>query len=120
MSPTLGQTVFYLPLASEGTQSFAVASATQPTGEAIAQPTPVYPAGFRAATVIGHGGEHRATLLVYKQPGDPFRGESDALAQRLADVPYSPAGIPGTWMYERDAHSLAKPITENTTARRTN
>ena len=104
MPPSLGQSVLYVPLASEPAQSF-VAAASQPAGEAIVQPVP-YPQGFRAATVVGHVGrpaERRVALLVYKQPGDPFRGDGDALVQRLGDVPYSEHGAPGTWTHVHGA-----------------
>ena len=99
MPPSLGQSVLYVPLVSEPAQSFVAAG--QPVGEAVAQPVP-YPQGFRAATVVGFAGrpvERRVALLVYKQPGDPFRGGEDTFAQRLADVPYSERGVPGTWTH---------------------
>ena len=100
MPPSLGQSVLYVPLASEPAQSF-VAAAGQPVGEAVVQPVP-YPQGFRAATVVGIVGQpaqRRVALLVYKQPGDPFRGDEDAFMQRLGDVPYSEHGVPGTWTH---------------------
>ena len=100
MPPSLGQSVLYVPLASEPAQSF-VAATNQPVGEAVVQPVP-YPQGFRAATVVGIAGqpvERRVSLLVYKQPGDPFRGDGDAFMQRLNDVPYSEHGVPGTWTH---------------------
>ena len=104
MPPSLGQSVLYIPLVSEPAQSF-VAAASQPVGEAIVSPVP-YPQGFRAATVVGFTGqpaERRVALLVYKQPGDPFRGDADAFTQRLADVPYSERGVPGTWTHVHGA-----------------
>lgn len=105
MPPTLGQIVLYVPLANEPAQSFVAAAAGHPVGEAVVQPAP-YPHGFRAATVVGFVGqpaERRAALLVYKQPGDPFRGDGDTFVQRLGDVPFSAQGIPGTWTHVPDA-----------------
>ena len=100
-SPHLGTIVLYAVLADEPAQSF-VAAAGLPAGEAVIRPTPS-PGGFRAATVVGlagNGEAGRLTLLVCKQPGDPFRGDADATTQRLADVPYSADGAPGTWTYD--------------------
>ena len=106
MPPTLGQTVLYVPLASGPAQSFvAAATNAPPVGEAVVPPT-AYPQGYRAATVVGFAGqpaERRVALLVYKQPGDPFRGDGDAFMQRLGDVPYSADGVPGTWTHAHDA-----------------
>ena len=90
-----------MPLAREPAQSFVAAAAGQSVGEAVVPPVS-YPQGFRAATVVGLTGqpaERRVALLVYKQPGDPFRGDTDAFTQRLADVPSSERGAPGTWTH---------------------
>ena len=100
-APKLGTCVLFAVLTDEPAQSFR-ASASGPLGEAVIQPTP-YPGGFRAATVVGvvgDGKDGRVSLLVYKQPGDPFRGDADAQVQRLGDVPYSKDGAPGTWTYD--------------------
>ena len=108
-SPHLGAVVLYAVLSDEPAQSF-VAATGQPVGEAVIQPTP-YPGGFRAATVVGVVGDGKAgrvALLVYKQPGDPFRGDADAVMQRLGDVPYSEHGAPGTWTYDDHAPSAKK------------
>ena len=108
MPPSLGQSVLYVPLTSEPAQSF-VAATSQPVGEAVVQPVP-YPQGFRAATVVGFVGQpaqRRVALLVYKQPGDPFRDGADALVQRLGDVPYSEHGTPGTWTHIHGAVGTA-------------
>ncbi len=111
MLPTLGQTVLYVPLANEPAQSFVAAAATgQPVGEAVVRSV-TYPHGYRAATVVGFVGqpaERRVALLVYKQPGDPSRGNDDTFMQRLGDVPYSAHGVPGTWMHAADS-AEAKP-----------
>ena len=99
-TPDLGSVVLYAPLSDEPSQSF-VAAAGNPVGEAVIQPAPSA-GGFRAATVIGASGDDEAghvALLVYKQPGDPYRDGADALMQRLGDVPYSEHGAPGTWTY---------------------
>ncbi len=104
MPPNLGQTVLYVPLASEPAQSF-VAAAGSPVGEAVVQSVP-YPQGYRVATVVGFAGrpaERRVALLIYKQPGDPFRGDADVFLQRLNDVPYSAHGVPGTWTHAHEA-----------------
>ncbi len=111
MPPTLGQTVLYVPLASEPAHAFVAAGGGHSIGEAVVQPVP-YPQGFRAATVVGFAGEpseRRVALLVYKQPGDPFRGDGDAFMQRLGDVPYSAHGVPGTWMHVPAATTPVKP-----------
>ena len=103
-SPKLGAVVLYAVLSDEPAQSF-VAATGRPVGEAVIPPTP-YPGGFRAATVVGvagNGESGRLALLVYKQPGDPFRSDADATTQRLGDVPYSEDGAPGTWTYDDDA-----------------
>ena len=110
MPPSLGQSVLYVPLVSEPAQSFVAAAAGRPVGEAIVSPVP-YPQGFRAATVVGFAGqpaERRVALLVYKQPGDPFRGNEDTFVQRLGDVPFSERGVPGTWTHIHGATAPAK------------
>ncbi len=116
MPPTLGQIVLYVPLANEPAQSFVAAAGGHLVGEAVVQPVP-HPQGFRAATVVGFAGEpseHRVALLVYKQPGDPFRGDGDAFMQPLGDVPYSAHGVPGTWTH---APAATTPVTPPTAAK---
>ncbi len=104
-TPKLGQTVLFAVLSDEPSQTF-VSAAGGPVGEAVIAPTP-YPGGFRAATVVGVG-DGTASLLVYKQPGDPYRDSGDANTQRLGNVPYSAKGVPGTFLFEEDAEALAK------------
>ena len=98
-TPNLGAVVLYAPLSDEPSQSF-VAAAGNPVGEAVIQSAPSAD-GFRAATVVGVTDDEagRVALLVYKQPGDPYRDSADAVIQRLGDVPYSEQGTPGTWTY---------------------
>ena len=108
-TPKLGAVVLFAVLSNEPAQSFQAATGG-PVGDAVIQPTS-YPGGFRAATVVGVVGDGKAgrvALLVYKQPGDPYREDADAHMQRLGDVPYSAKGIPGTWLYEEDADALAE------------
>ena len=106
-TPTLGSVVLYAPLSDEPSQAF-VAATSNPVGEAVIQSVPA--AGdFRAATVVGVTDDGRVTLLVYKQPGDPYREGADAVIQRLGDVPYSDHGAPGTWTYPDQPDNDANP-----------
>ncbi len=104
-TPKLGQIVLFAVLSNEASQSF-VSAAGGPVGEAVVAPMPGV-GGFRAATVVSVG-KDSASLLVYKQPGDPYRDNGDANTQRLGDVPYNAKGVPGTFLFEEDAEALAK------------
>ena len=99
-APILGQTVLYVPLADNRAQAFIVAP-NPALGDAVVAPSTT-PTEARAAVVVG-ATDGRTTLLVCKQPGDPFRDRADVFFQQLADVPYSALGAPGTWMHPEDA-----------------
>ncbi len=90
--------VSYVPLVDEGSQAFVARRLSLIIDPASADSLPA--PGFRPAIVLSTSeseGAQFANLAVFTDFGDAFRGATPDAVVRVARVPYSEGGEPGTY-----------------------